>query len=158
MKRREFVLGTLAARILTSLAPFLLVAPDPCSAGNRADAMVVADTVLTSGQILTVDDHDSVAQALAIRDGRVIRVGTDQEVTPCIGKQTHIIRLRGKTVIPGIIESHVHSMGVATEESFQPWVELSTILEVQDWIRRRVPQVPEDSGRRRKGFRGERER
>lgn len=133
---------TSQARILAVLALSLIVAAASSLAGDEADAPVAADTVLTGGQILTVDDRDTVAQALAIRDGRLIRVGTDQQVARCIGKQTHIIRLQGKTVIPGIIESHVHSMGVATEESYQPWVELSTIPEVQDWIRRRARQVP----------------
>lgn len=101
-----------------------------------------ADTILVRGRILTVDGRDRVAQALAIRGGRVMAAGADAQIRSRAGRNTKIIDLRGRTVVPGLIESHVHPMLVAAEEAYQPYAELSSIAEVQAWIRRRAAQVP----------------
>src|SRR5215831_13333213 len=102
----------------------------------------VADMVLAGGRILTVDRHDSVAQAVAIAGGRLLAVGTDEQIRRHIGKSTKVIPLDGKTVVPGLYESHVHAVGAAREELYQPYAELSTIAEVQAWIRGRAAHAP----------------
>ena len=67
-----------------------------------------ADTVLVAGKIVTVDQGFFVAQALAIRDGRIVSVGTDDAVRGLIGSSTKVIDLQGRTVIPGLIDNHMH--------------------------------------------------
>jgi predicted amidohydrolase YtcJ len=69
-----------------------------------------ADLVLIHGQILTVDAKDSVAQAVAIRHGVIVKVGSDAEVLEFAGKNSgiRIIDLQGRTATPGLIDTHAH--------------------------------------------------
>ena len=104
-----------------------------------------ADLVLLGGRVVTVDDRFSMATALAVRDGRFIAVGSNDEVRAYIGSTTRVIEGRGRTVIPGIIDTHVHALDVAAAEATQPFRNLRSIGELQDWIRneaqRRPPQA-----------------
>ena len=67
-----------------------------------------ADLVLTNGAILTVDPRDSVAEAVAIRADRILKVGTNTAIRSLVGPQTQVIDLQGRAVTPGIIDSHLH--------------------------------------------------
>jgi predicted amidohydrolase YtcJ len=67
-----------------------------------------ADLVLLGGKIVSMDEANPLAQALAVRAGRVVAVGRDTEVARWIGDRTRVIRLEGKLVLPGFIESHGH--------------------------------------------------
>jgi predicted amidohydrolase YtcJ len=66
------------------------------------------DTILTNGKIITVDDTFSIAQAVAVRDSRIVAVGTNQEITRLAGPNTRRIDLRGRSVVPGFIDNHAH--------------------------------------------------
>src|SRR4051812_42319964 len=72
-----------------------------------------ADTILINGKIVTVDDRFSIAQALAIRGARIVRVGTNEEVASVKGADTRTIDLAGRTAIPGLIDNHAHYMRAA---------------------------------------------
>ncbi len=67
-----------------------------------------ADRILVGGRILTVDAADRVAEAIAIRGGRIAAVGTTAEIERLAGPVTERIDLRGRTATPGLIDSHVH--------------------------------------------------
>lgn len=67
-----------------------------------------ADRVLVNGNILTVDEQDTIAQAVAIRDGKIVAVGSNEEIEGLVGEQTHRIDLDGKTATPGLLDSHIH--------------------------------------------------
>ena len=67
-----------------------------------------ADTVLTNGKILTVDEQFSIAESLAIAGGQIIAVGTNEHTASYIDDNTIVIELDGKTVIPGLIDNHFH--------------------------------------------------
>jgi predicted amidohydrolase YtcJ len=67
-----------------------------------------ADLVLTGGRLATMDAARSWASALAVRDGRIVAVGTDVAVRRHIGPSTRVIELRGRTVTPGFQDAHVH--------------------------------------------------
>jgi predicted amidohydrolase YtcJ len=64
--------------------------------------------VLTGGKILTLDGQSTIAQALAIRDGKILAVGSDAAIKPLAGLQTRVIDLAGKSVVPGLIDTHAH--------------------------------------------------
>jgi len=68
------------------------------------------DTILFNGKIVTVDPSFGIAQAVAIRDGKFIAVGTDREVKIYAGRKTKKIDLCGKMVLPGFIDSHPHML------------------------------------------------
>jgi len=69
-----------------------------------------ADLILTNGKIITVDGRFSIAQAVAIRGERIQAVGTNQEITRLAGPTTRRIDLRGRSVVPGLIDNHAHYM------------------------------------------------
>ena len=74
-----------------------------------ASAQLPADLILIHGKILTVDTRDSIAQAVAIREGKIIAVGSDQQIQPLAGPKTNVIDLHGRTATPGLIDTHAHT-------------------------------------------------
>ncbi len=89
--------------------PILLAALVAC-AGAAAQP---ADTVLVNGRIHTLDAKSTVVEALAIRGERIVAVGRFQRVKPLIARTTAVIDLHGRTVIPGLIDSHMHAIRAA---------------------------------------------
>ena len=81
----------------------------PCSARSAsALAQPPADVVVTNGKILTVDAGFSIAEAVAIDDGRIVAVGPNDAVRRYVGAATQVIDVGGATVIPGLIDNHFH--------------------------------------------------
>ena len=76
------------------------------SCSGAADAP--ADRVLLNGNVLTVDAQDSVAEAIAIRDGRITAVGATTEIEALAGPDTDRIDLQGRTATPGLLDAHLH--------------------------------------------------
>jgi predicted amidohydrolase YtcJ len=68
-----------------------------------------ADLVLTNAKIITVDKDFNIRQAVAVKDGIITAVGTDHEIKPFIGPTTRVLDLKGKPVLPGINEAHMHA-------------------------------------------------
>ena len=77
-------------------------------AAATATAQTAPDFILLNGRVLTVDRADSIAQAVAVRGGKIVAVGTNEAVRAQAGKDTHIIDLGGRAVTPGLIDSHCH--------------------------------------------------
>jgi len=71
-----------------------------------------AQTLYINGKIITVDSANTVAEAIAVQDGKIAAVGTDDDILQRRTEQTKIIDLKGKTVIPGFIDGHSHFMGL----------------------------------------------
>ena len=69
-----------------------------------------ADVILTNGKIITVDERFTIAQAVAVRGERIVAVGTNQETGRLAGPNTRRIDLRGRAVLPGLIDNHAHFM------------------------------------------------
>ncbi|MCY1264803.1 hydrolase [Pseudomonas jessenii] len=67
-----------------------------------------ADTVMRNGYVYTVDGQDSVQQAIAISGGKIVYVGSDAGVDGYIGKQTQLIDLAGRMLMPGFVDAHMH--------------------------------------------------
>ncbi|HYX64984.1 MAG TPA: amidohydrolase family protein, partial [Burkholderiales bacterium] len=81
-----------------------------CATGS-SDSSETPDLVLYNGKIVTVDGDFSVAQAVAIRGERIVAVGADDAVRARGGLNTKEIDLKGRTVIPGLIDGHLHNAG-----------------------------------------------
>lgn len=99
------------SRTRTRRSPFLLTGL-LCLAACAGEAPEPADLVLRGGTVVTVDDALPEAQALAVRAGRIVAVGSDDEIDPYVGEGTEVVELAGRTAIPGFIESHAHYTGV----------------------------------------------
>ena len=73
-----------------------------------------ADLILTNGKIITVDERFSIAQAVAVRGDRIVAVGTNQEIGLLAVANARRIDLKGKAVIPGLIDNHMHLLRAAS--------------------------------------------
>ena len=92
--------------------------------------------------MITVDAASTIAEAVAIRDGRFVAVGTSADIRRLVGDGTRVIDAGGRTVIPGLIDSHVHALGVAAAEDAQPFQNLKSIAEMQAWVRHAASAAP----------------
>ena len=75
-----------------------------------------ADLLLRNGNIHTVSDRPSQAQAVAVKDKRVVFVGSNAEAQKFRGEQTRVIELQGQTVVPGLTDSHCHIFEIGQRE------------------------------------------
>jgi predicted amidohydrolase YtcJ len=95
-----------------------------------------ADLILINGKILTVDAAFSTRQALAVRDGKITALGTTAEIRKLAGKKTKLIDLGGRTVIPGLIDSHIHAIRAASFFATETnWAGVPTLAEALQRIR-----------------------
>ncbi|MDH3531801.1 MAG: hypothetical protein OEO82_02670 [Gammaproteobacteria bacterium] len=110
--------GACAAR---RLAMLLLIAGSGAMAQTSANSLPAeilryADTVYVNAKIVTLDEHEmnadpgTIAEAMAVRDEVILALGSDREMLAMAGPDTRIVDLKGKTVLPGFVESHVHPM------------------------------------------------
>ncbi|MCI0418613.1 MAG: amidohydrolase family protein [Acidobacteria bacterium] len=97
-----------------------------------------ADLILHHGKIVTVDSKFSIAEAVAIKDGRILRVGRREEILRLKTAQTRLVDLAGKTVLPGLIDSHVHPADACLIEFDHPIPEMETIQDVLDYVKSRA--------------------
>jgi len=100
--------------------------------------------VLRRGTVITCDAQDSVAEAIALADGKVLAVGIEEDVLTAAGADSHVVDLEGATVLPGLIDTHPHLMhfGVLSE----PCADLTDATDHEDIVARiaeRAAQVPE---------------
>lgn len=94
--------------------------------GQATAQIPPADLILVNGRIVTVDAGFSIARAVAIREGRFVAVGDDDAVRRHAGSATRTIDLRGRTVVPGLADNHLHNAGGG------PGVDLSRARSVAD--------------------------
>jgi predicted amidohydrolase YtcJ len=126
------------------LAPSFLLAIFLLSPGIVAQPpSQQADLILRHGVVLTVDAADSIAEAIAIRDGRIIAVGQDEAVSRLAGPRTRVIELAGKTVTPGLIDTHAHLLSSGMDETLK--VDLTragSLNELMSLVKARVDTIP----------------
>ena len=94
----------LASMSAASMTPVLSLS----GCANPAD---IADLILINGEVHTVDDNDHRAEAIAIKANRIIAVGQTKEIKAFKGPNSRQIDLQGRTVLPGINDSHLHLLG-----------------------------------------------
>ena len=89
------------------------------SLSAAAQGAGTADTILINGKIATVDDRFTMAQALAIKDRRIIASGSNDAVRKHAGASTKVIDLKGRTVVPGLIDNHSHWIRAAEHDELR---------------------------------------
>jgi predicted amidohydrolase YtcJ len=133
----SFCLTSLLFFALTSAVIPPLHAQAPAGTSSRANA----DLLLINGKIITVDAKDSVAQALAIEHGKIVAVGSNDEVRKYAAKDARIIDLHGRTVTPGLIDSHCHFDQTATIYDLD-LSNIKSVAEAVELVRQKVAHTP----------------
>lgn len=122
---------------LISVAPSLVLSPALASAADEADL------ILHHGRVVTVDAGFSIEQAIAVKDGRVLSTGDDQQVLKLKGANTKVIDLAGKMLLPGLCDSHVHPVAASMHEFDHRVPDMESIADVLDYIRSRAEALRE---------------
>ena len=113
--RQSYRLIHTAAAVLAAVT---MILPGAQAAQNIPPQLLAyPDAIYMNAHIVTLDDHamnanpGTIVQALAIRDETIMALGSNQAIMKLAGPKTEVVDLHGKTVLPGIVESHVHPMG-----------------------------------------------
>ncbi len=93
---------------------------------------MLADIVLINGVVYTADEQDTVYQAVAIQDNKILLTGSDKDVQNLIGEKTQVIDLGGKMVLPGMIDSHIHPPGLSLLDLYE--VQLFNINSIEGYV------------------------
>jgi len=123
----------IAMRCQGRLALVLLLALSGCAC---PPSPIAADLIVAHARIATLDAGSSVAEALAVRDGRIVAVGASSQVERFAGPATTRIDAGGRTVVPGLIDSHIHAIRAALTFSTEVnWIGARSIPEALQRVR-----------------------
>lgn len=137
----------LSLLLLTLLLPVVLLAG--CSTNtnlnvNNSNAAETADLIITNGRIVTQDERGTTAQAAGVKDGRFIVVGSNEEVVRRRGVNTRVIDLKGRTVIPGLNDSHLHpTRGARFYNAELRWDGVPTLRSAVQMVREQAARTPQ---------------
>jgi hypothetical protein len=104
-----------------------------------------AETVFVNGKVIVMDSADTVAQAVAVKDGRIAKTGTDQVIRALAGPNTQTIDLQGRVLTPGLIDPHNHLRVMGLQSKFfVPFLppEVKTIPEMQTKLAQVAAKTP----------------
>jgi predicted amidohydrolase YtcJ len=102
-----------------------------------------ADLIVHHAKVITVDRDFSIAEAFAVKDGRILAVGDDEAIFRLAGPSTKVVDAEGRPVLPGLYDSHVHLLGAATSEMPAPLPKLDSLEEAFKHIREKAAATPE---------------
>jgi predicted amidohydrolase YtcJ len=125
--------NSIADRLRESAHAFSATNPEP------------ADLIIFDAKVITVNSNAPSAQAVAVRGDRIVAVGNNRQMEPFKGTNTQIIDAKGKTILPGLYDSHVHSYKASVSEFEAPLPVLTSIAEAQDYIRKQAATKPPGS-------------
>ena len=138
------------------IALFTLITP----AGRAQDSAVLRELalyptlILYNGKIATMDQNLTFFQAMAVRGNRIWKLGTDAEIKPLAGKDTQAIDLKGRTVVPGIIDAHTHPhlwglwhLGAKIDKQLVPrFVQAKNLDELRSKMNQTIKSATEEAG------------
>ena len=93
-----------------------------------------ADIVFSNAHIITMDARNSIAQAIAIGHGKILAVGADDAMAPHVGPQTRLFDMKGRTIMPGLIDGHAHMDREGLRKVFPALGRVRSIKDIQDRI------------------------
>src|SRR4051794_29862909 len=116
-----------------------------------------ADRVFLNGRVITVNARDEVAEALAVAGNRILRVGSRAYVEQTVGRDTETIDLRGRALIPGLYENHIHMTNAFQRHWLDCTYEAATsIADVVACVAARAQETPPGTWILGRGFQGTR--
>lgn len=102
-----------------------------------------ADTILLGGRIITLDERSTIAAAMAIRGDRIMAIGGAVDIRKLAGEKTRVIDLGGRTVIPGLIDSHIHAIRAGLRFGREvSWIGSPSIADAMGRLRDAVSRLP----------------
>ncbi len=102
-----------------------------------------ADLIVHHAKVVTVDPQFRIVEAIAVRGDRIVAAGKDEDILKHSGPKTKVIDLEGRTVLPGLMDSHTHPTGAAMYEYDHPVPDMETIAEVLKYIEQRAKLAEE---------------
>ncbi len=130
MPRRREAIGGVAASTLLAATPFARSKP-------------MTDLVIVNAKVTTLDRANPVAEAVAIRDGTFLKVGSEAEVRAAVGPDAAMIDAGGRRVIPGLIDSHIHVIRGGLNYNMElRWDGVPTLADAMEMLRRQVARTP----------------
>jgi predicted amidohydrolase YtcJ len=128
-----------------ALAAAVLVLPG-VNTGDAAAKPGHADTVFRYGYIYTVDSYRSRAEAVAIRDGKFIAVGTNDEIKAFVGPETAVVNLGGRMVLPGIVDTHIHPVRGGLTANGVSFDSSATLAQVKAAVKKHIAKTKPKPG------------
>src|SRR5471030_547802 len=119
-----------------------------CLTARAARSRTVSDAnapelILHNGAITTLDRARPTGSAVAIKDGRFVRVGSDAEVMPLAGRATQVIDLKGRSVLPGLCDNHTHLIRGGLNFNLElRWDGVRSLADAMDMLKRQVAVTP----------------
>src|SRR5205807_442853 len=106
-------------------------------------ASTAADLILHNGRVTTLDRSNPTATAVAIRDGKFLRVGTEADVLPLAGPATRVIDLEGRRVLPGLIDNHLHIIraGLSFNMGLR-WYGVRSLADAMGMLKQQIAVTP----------------
>ncbi|MCI0531377.1 MAG: amidohydrolase [candidate division Zixibacteria bacterium] len=106
-----------------------------CSTGNKADL------IITGGRVYTFDPANPQAEAVAVRDGKIVMVGSAEKASILLGKKTRLIQLNGEMVLPGLIDAHAHLLSLGRNLSELNLKETTSVPQIRQMVLDRQKQI-----------------
>ncbi|MBU0713844.1 MAG: amidohydrolase [Verrucomicrobia bacterium] len=129
-----------------SLIRFLLFSPAlfavGVSAGDAPEKTAASPFVMVNGNIITMDEKDTRAQAMAVKDGKIMAVGTSSEIETHLLPGWRKINLEGKTVLPGFIDCHSHLDIAGAYKTFTDGSKLRSIDAILSVVKQQAMKTP----------------
>ena len=125
-------------RFQAVLSAVLLLGQSVTAADPAAPISAPPDLIFHHGHVLTVDPGFRAVEAMAVRGERIVAVGTDDEIRKLAGKETKLVDLAGKTVLPGLIDTHTHTPDAAIFEFDHPVPNMETVADVLAYVKSRA--------------------
>ncbi len=136
--RRQAAIGAAAM----ALAPALDRAARAQTSGT-GEAPMTADMILVNGRFTTLDRGNPNPEAVAIRDGRFVGVGSEREVRALAGPYTEIVDLGGRRAVPGLIDSHMHIIRGGLNYNMElRWDGVRSLAQGMEMLKRQVAVTP----------------
>jgi predicted amidohydrolase YtcJ len=138
--RRRRLLGAVGASLATSSSLAQHLSGSPSMTNTQGST---ADVVLHNGRFTTLDRAKPTANAVAIKDGRFLRVGSREDVMPLAGSSTRVIDLQGRPVLPGLIDNHLHIIRGGLNYNLElRWDGVRSLADAMAMLKRQVAITP----------------
>ncbi len=115
-----------------------------CKTDKAEQSLEVADLIVTNAKIAVMDEQRSFAEAIAVKDGIVLRTGSSEEISKLKGEQTKSIDAKGRTIIPGLNDSHLHlTRGGRFFNAEVRWDGVKTLKRALEMLKEQAARTPE---------------